>query len=367
MIWNWQLDDWPDLTWDDTRLVEAEQQFLVGGGVILGSLKHLGDEERIPLTIEVLSNEAMTTSEIEGEILDRPSVQSSIRKQFGLVTESRRVPPSEFGIAEMMVDVYRSFEAPLTQEGLFAWHTMVTNGRRDLKDIGRYRTSEEPMQVVSGRLDKPTIHFEAPPSAQVPLEMARFIDWFNARAAQGSKSLPPLTRAGVAHLYFESIHPFEDGNGRIGRALAVKALAQGLTQPTLIALSATLLARRKTYYQALEDASKRNEITEWLTWFAQIVLEAQQRTLAQTEFIISKAKLLKRLDGLLNERQEKALLRIFREGSEGFLGGLSASNYRAITGASQSTTTRDLFDLTEKGALTKVGDLKKTRYYLKMP
>ena len=367
MHWNWQQKDWPDFVWNSTRLVKAEQQFLVGGGVILGSVKHLGSEERIQLTIEAISSEAVTTSEIEGETLDRLSVQSSIRKQLGLAADHRRVPPGEQGIAEMMVDVYQTFAAPLTPETLFVWHAMVMNGRRDLKGIGRYRTGEEPMQVVSGRLDKPTVHFEAPPSSRVPLEMARFIDWFNAGAANGKEALPPLTRAGIAHLYFESIHPFEDGNGRIGRALAEKALAQGLEQPTLIALSATLLARCKRYYEAIEAANKTNEITDWLTWFAQIALEAQQRTLAQTEFIINKARMLKRLDGALNERQQKALLRMFREGPEGFKGGLSAGNYTAITGVSQSTATRDLTDLTEKRALVKIGELKHTRYFLNVP
>jgi len=196
--------------------------------------------------------------------------------------------------------------------------------------------------------------------------MARFIDWFNA-AAGGENPLPALTWAGIAHLYFESIHPFEDGNGRIGRAIAEKALAQGLGQPTLIALSATLLAQRKSYYEAIEAASKDNQIAAWLTWFAEIALEAQKRTLAQTDFLISKARLLQRLNGTLNERQEKALLRMFREGPEGFQGGMSAGNYISITGASQSTATRDLADLAEKGALARVGELKRTRYRLNVP
>ena len=367
MTWNWKQQDWPDFTWQSARLAKAEEQFLVAGGMMLGSIEHLGGEERSQITIDAMSSEAMTTSEIEGEILDRPSVQSSIRRQLGLVTDHRRVPPSEQGIAEMIVDVYRNFAAPLTPETLFAWHTMVTNGRRDLADIGRYRTTDAPMQIVSGRLDAPTVHFEAPPTARVPAEMTAFLDWFDKAATGGANSLPALTRAGIAHLYFESIHPFEDGNGRLGRALAEKALAQSLGQPTLIALSTTLLAYRSRYYEALASASRSNEITPWLAWFAGVVLEAQGRTQAQTHFLLDKARLFDRLRGALNPRQEKALLRMFREGPTGFTGGLSASNYRAITGAPRATATRDLADLTDKGALTRDGELKGTRYYLNVP
>lgn len=268
----------------------------------------------------------------------------------------------------MLIDSYRTFEAPLTEETLLNWHTLVINGRQDLDDIGEYRTGNERMQVVSGRLDKPTVHFEAPPSSRVPSEMRRFVGWFNETAAvQGKNPLPALTRAGVVHLYFESIHPFEDGNGRIGRAIASKALAQGAQQPMLLALSATLLARRRSYYDAFEAANKSNEITEWLAWFAAIVLEAQQRTLVQIEFTIAKAKLLRKFDGTLNGRQYKALLRVFSAGPEGFEGGLSAGNYVSIIGASPSTATRDLADLTEKGVLRKAGELKSARYYLSIP
>ena len=349
MTWNWQLPDWPEFTWDKARLALAEQQFLVGGGVLLGTVKHLGEEEHNQLTVEAMSTEAVTTSEIEGEILDRASVQSSIQRQLGLAADDRRVGPKEQGTAEMMVDLYRSFSAPLTEEMLFGWHRMLMSGRRDIKDVGSYRTDTEPMQVVSGAIGAEKIHFEAPPSAQVPREMAGFIDWFKRTAPGGTQPLPALTRAGAAHLYFESIHPFEDGNGRIGRAIAEKSLAQSLGQPTLIVLAATILARRASYYNALEAGSKQNEITNWLAWFGGVTIEAQRRTLALIEFLIEKAKLFDRLKGQLNDRQQKALLRMFKEGPEGFKGGLSAGKYSTITGASPATATRDLADLTEQG------------------
>jgi Fic family protein len=168
----------------------------------------------------------------------------------------------------------------------------------------------------------------------------------------------------VAHLYFESIHPFEDGNGRIGRAIAEKALAQALGRPSLTALAATILVRRREYYDALEHANKSNEITEWLAWFAGVALEAQERTLAQVEFLIQKARMLDALRGKLNARQEKVLLRVLREGPDGFIGGMSAGKYVSIARTSPATARRDLGELVEMGALQRTGERKHARYPL---
>jgi Fic family protein len=267
----------------------------------------------------------------------------------------------------MMVDLYRSFAAPLSNETLCSWHRMVMSGRRDLNDLGRYRAGVDPMQVVSGPVHKPRVHFEAPPSSHLKSEMRRFLSWFKHTEPGTAGSLPALTRAGIAHLYFESIHPFEDGNGRIGRALAEKSLAQSIGQPTLIALAATILARRKSYYQALEAANKRNEITDWLAWFAGVGLEAQRRTIALVEFLIEKTKLLDRLRGKINPRQQRALLRMLGEGPEGFAGDLSAGNYATIAGASPATATRDLAELVALGALVRAGERKHARYALAIP
>jgi len=223
------------------------------------------------------------------------------------------------------------------------------------------------MQVVSGALDSSKVHFEAPPSSKVPKEMARFVKWFNRTAPTGSDPLPALTRAGIAHMYFESIHPFEDGNGRIGRAISEKALAQSVGQPTLTAVASTILIRRKSYYAALEAANKGITLTPWLIWFAGIAIEAQRRTGAHIEFLLDKTRLLDRLRGQLNTRQEKGLLRMLREGPDGFKGGLSAGKYSTITGASPATVTRDLADLTEKGALIRTGERRHARYSIGIP
>ena len=218
--------------------------------------------------------------------------------------------------------------------------------------------------MVSGPIHAPRVHFEAPPSARVSQEMSRFVQWFNDTSPSGHAPVPALTRAGIAHLYFESIHPFEDGNGRIGRAISEKALAQSVGHPTLTALATTILIRRKSYYAALESANKANDLTAWLCWFAEIAIEAQRRTEARVEFLMDKTRLLDRLKGQVNSRQEKALLRMLREGPEGFKGGLRAANYASITGASPATTTRDLVDLADKQALKRTGERRHARYHL---
>jgi Fic family protein len=364
MHWNWQQPDWPNFTWEAARLRKAEEVFLLGSGEFAGTVRHLNGPDREQLTVEAISAEALTTSEIEGEILDRASVQSSIRRQLGLAGDRRRVKPAEQGIAEMMVSLYRSFAEPLSETTLFDWHRMLTKGRTDLKYIGAYRKDEEPMQIVSGPIHAPKVHFEAPPSSRVSTEMSAFLKWFNHTSSSGGAPLPALTRAGIAHIYFESIHPFEDGNGRLGRAISEKALAQSVGHPTLTALAATILIRRKGYYQALESANKNNDLTDWLSWFAELAIEAQRRTATQVEFLLDKTRLLDRLKGELNDRQEKALLRMLREGPEGFQGGLSAANYASITGASPATATRDLVDLVEKKALRRTGELRHARYHL---
>lgn len=364
MLWNWQLSDWTQFTFDEARLRDAETRFLKGAGVVVGSMHHLDGEARHGIVVELISQEMVDSSAIEGEILDRISVQSSIARQLGFAADKRRSNPAEAGAAELMADLYRRYAEPLTNRLLFDWHKMLMNGRRDLAGIGSYRTHADPMQIVSGALHAPRIHFEAPPSDRVSDEMARFIAWFNDSSPQGSKPLAAITRAAIAHLWFETIHPFEDGNGRLGRALAEKSLAQSLEAPTLTALAATINRYKKAYYTQLHRASQTNRIDAWMVWFADIVLEAQGRTIESIRFLIGKTRLLDRLRGRINARQEKALIRMMAEGPDGFVGGLSAHNYRTITEAASATATRDLAELVELGALERVGERRYTRYHL---
>jgi Fic family protein len=364
MTWNWQRPDWPNFTYDSAALEPLEKQFLVQSGEFVGAYKHVGANDQESLKIELISDEAVKTSEIEGEILNRDSVQSSLRHQLGLGDERPGIRPAERGISKMMVDLYRGFAAPLTDKTMFDWHTMLLSGNNSIKVVGGYRTHADAMQVVSGPDYKRMVHFEAPPPDRLPDEMQRFIAWFNDTAPGAKNPLPAMTRAGIAHFYFVCIHPFEDGNGRIGRALAEKSLAQNLGQPSLIALAYTIERKRKAYYAALERNNKDTEINNWLKYFANTILEAQNNTIKRVDFYVAKAKFYERLRGKLNERQEKVIARMFREGIDGFKGGLSADNYIRISGTSRATATRDLQDLVEKGALTKTGELRHTRYHL---
>jgi Fic family protein len=364
MRWNWQQPDWPNFSYDASRLRSREDEFLKGAGVLVGAMTHLDADDRQNLSIELMTQEAVNSSAIEGEILDHASVQSSVAKHLGVNADHRRANAAEAGAAELMANLFRSYREPLSDKMLFHWHTLLMNGRRDLVDIGRYRTHADPMQIVSGALHAPKVHFEAPPSQAVPREMQGFIAWFNISDPNGHSPTSALARSGIAHLWFESIHPFEDGNGRLGRAIAEKALAQGLDAPAITALAEMIQRHRKDYYAQLQRASLSNRIDEWLDWFFDIALAAQQRTLERVHFLITKAKLLDRLRGRINARQEQTLLRMFAEGPDGFKGGLSAANYRTLTGAATATATRDLAELVLLGALRKDGELKHTRYYL---
>jgi Fic family protein len=363
--WNWLQENWPNFTFNKEALKELEYQFSKKSGLLLGVLKHINDNSKDDLLVDILSNEAVKTSEIEGEYLNRESVQSSIKKNLGLVADTRKVKPSEFGISEMIVDLYKNYNTTFSHQQLFEWHKMITNGRRDLKNIGSYRTHIAPMQVVSERIDRPKVHFEAPPSIQVPSEMEQFIIWFNAVHLKGNElDLFPLVKAGIAHLYFVSIHPFEDGNGRIGRAIAEKSIAISLNRPTLILLSSRIEEKRKDYYSLLESNNKSLEITDWLLYFGKTILEAQENTLKRIDFIIEKTKFFENHLNKLNERQLVVIKRLFKAGYTGFIGGLSADNYKKIAKTSPSTATRDLNDLVKKQLLIKTGTLKSSRYSL---
>ncbi|MFA7174603.1 MAG: Fic family protein [Kiritimatiellia bacterium] len=365
MNWNWENENWPEFAYDQLALRAFEESFIKNSGILLGVCRHLDRDEQNIVRVNFLSEETLKTSEIEGEYLDRESIQSSIRFHFGLQSDRRGIKPAELGVSEMMIDLYETFAEPLTHNTLWRWQKMLCGGRRDLKDTGCYRSHTDPTQIVSGSVYEPKIHFVAPPSSSVEIEMDRFMRWFNASAPSQGSALPTLTRAGIAHLHFVSIHPFEDGNGRLARALAEKSLAQAVGHPTLIALSQTINKARKEYYKALEQNSSTLDITAWLVYFSKTVLAAQVSALQMIEFIILKGKFLTRFESQINNRQLKVLVRMFEAGPEGFKGGLSAANYMSITKTSSATTTRDLKDLVAKGALTTTGQRKHTRYDLK--
>lgn len=358
MVWNWQLPNWPGFQYDARAIARLERAFLqsVGGGAAV--LRLLDEEKRRHFVVEILCAEGMNSAEIEGEILERESLQSSIRRHFGLSVKGRELP-RERGMGELLWSVYTTYDQRLTHEMLCDWHrALMLDGK--ISNVGCYRSHEDPMQIVSGRYDRSVVYFEAPPSRDVYREMSRFIRWFND--SKGDESA--LARAAVAHVYFESIHPFEDGNGRIGRALVEKALSQSLAHPTLIAVSQVITQRKKEYYEALGRCNRTLDIQSWIEFFSEVIVQSQEASRELIDFLMTKSKMMGRLEGQINQRQEKVLLRMFAEGPNGFVGGLSAENYIAITKAARATATRDLTNLVKMGALRKMGQLKKTRYFL---
>jgi len=360
MKWNWQLPNWPSFTFNPREISELEKRFLLEAGESMAFLKTVESKDQKRFIVEILTAEGMESSKIEGEILNRESLQSSINRHFGLKSLSKKVSPKEAGMAMLLCDVYDTFSAPLTHEMLYKWHAMLFQESTEISDCGRYRSHKEPMQIVSHRYDQPQVFFEAPPSKQVFSEMEAFVEWFNKANDTGSI----FVRAAIAHLYFESIHPFEDGNGRIGRALVEKILSQEIGRPVLVSVSTTLEKDRKSYYSELGKCNHCLDVQEWVYFFSLSLLKAQRESLALLYFLVEKAKMFQQFSGLLNTRQEKLLLRMFAEGPKGFKGGLSAENYTRITKASRATATRDLADLVRLGALKKTGELRHTRYWL---
>lgn len=368
MRYNWQQKDWPDFHYEMETLEPLLAQIAHQTGKLGGVAKAMPEGSRYDVIVDAMVSEAIKSSSIEGENLDREDVQSSVRNQLGLNKIREKVKDEKAKRAgELMVLVRNSFDADLDEQMLFDWHRVLL-GFDDTILLGAWRTHEEPMQVVSGALGKQKVHFEAPPSSKVAKEMKQFLRWFNATAPGAKKKMlhAPI-RAAIAHLYFESIHPFEDGNGRLGRAIAEKALSQGAGHPILMSLSVSIEAKKKDYYKALQKAQMGNEITTWLRYFLTSILEAQHYAETKIDFVLGKAHFYDRYNKELNPRHLKAIQRVFDEGPEGFTGGLTAKKYMAITKVSKATATRDLQFLTELGAIKLMGGGRSTHYEVCLP
>ena len=369
MKYNWQQSDWPNFRYDLSGIQQILFAIAEKSGQISGKLTHFTKNLQTEAMINLMVEEAVKTSEIEGEYISRIDVRLSIKNKLGL----NRTPISVHdkrarGLVELMFDVRDTFRQPLTQNKLFEWHIMLLSSSINPHlQIGCWRTHKEPMQVVSGNHDRWTVHFEAPPSQTIANEMKKFIRWFNNTAPkqQGQKLLPPI-RAAIAHLYFESIHPFEDGNGRIGRAIAEKVLSQGFGYPVILSLSQAIEADKKAYYAALHAASRSNEITSWLHYFANVILNAQIEVETQINFILKKTTFFDTFKDILNERQVKVVRRMLQEGTRGVEGGMSAKKYMTIADTSKATATRDLQHLLAIGAFKQIGAGRSVRYDLNL-
>ena len=365
MGYSWQYKEWPSFIYQTEGFQKILLEYSNNVGLTLGLIKGLGDDLGIETIIEVLVQEAIKTSEIEGEYLSRKDVYSSIKNNLGLPTPKAIVSDKRAkGIAELVTLIQHSYQQPLSKDMLFNWHRILMQGNSKIKS-GQWRSHEEPMQVVSGAIGKEIIHFEAPPSNRVPMEMERFISWFNA-SAPGTKSAieNPLVRSAIAHIYFETIHPFEDGNGRIGRVISEKALSQGMGMPVVISLSKVIEQNKKQYYGALKQAQSTLDWTEWVHYFADVILTAQSGVVKQIEFTFKKTRFFEENKAKLNERQHKVINKMLNAGEEGFEGGMTAKKYMSITRTSKATATRDLQALAEMNIFKPKGGGRSVRYEL---
>lgn len=367
MSYNWQQKDWPNFRYQTAESEELLLEFAERTGRIGGIFQGFSETVQIETLIHSMISEAMKTSEIEGEYLSRTDLASSIRRNLGMNADAQLSKDSRVeGIAELMLEVRNHFSEPLTEEMLFTWHKMLLKGSTDIQ-VGAWRTHKEPMQIISGAMGKEKVYFEALPSEQVPKEMQGFFHWFNNTAPKAINEIKkPIIRAAIAHCYFESIHPFEDGNGRIGRAISEKALSQSVKRPVLLSISKSIESKRSAYYKALQIAQSSCEITPWINYFVETVLDAQIHAEKEIEFTLKKTKFFDRFQGDLNKRQLKVLRRMLEEGPSGFEGGMNTRKYISLTHTSKATATRDLQDLVQKNILTPIGGGRSTRYDLNL-
>ncbi|RUP41436.1 MAG: Fic family protein [Acinetobacter sp.] len=365
--WIWKHPNWTAFTWKDEKILPLTRHIHQKIGILLGQSQH--NPEKESLTLDNLIANLVSSSAIENETLNVYSLRSSLARHLGVSLE-QPYPSSERsdGLANIMLDALNNFEQDLTVERLFQWHQWLfneTDWTMQRIRIGQLR-GHEPMQVVSGRIDYPTVHFEAPPREDLEQRLNEFIAWFN-----GSKTntlLDPLIRAGIAHLWFVTLHPFDDGNGRITRTLTDLALAQMDQQSIrLYAMSPVILNKRKSYYEILEATQKgSSDITDWLLWFLQALNESLEQTLKRIERTLLKStfwQVFSEVD--LQEGQRKVLNRLLDGGENGFEHGISASQYQKVAKVSRATATRHLTDLLEKGCIIKLeGGGRNTRYQI---
>ena len=362
-MWTWEHPNWPNFVIDEEAFADRIEAFHRAAERLSGNVEAMSDESRTDTEIALMLSEAIATSAIEGENLDRDSVRSSLLAHFGKVVAKTKtnVDLKAAGAASLIVDVRRRWNHPLTHKVLGAWQSMaIPEKLSSMAMRGAYR--ENVVSVVSGYPGNYQVHYEAPPATRVANEMERFLKWYNT----DSVGMAGPIRASIAHLWFEQIHPFDDGNGRVGRAVSDHALSQALNRPTLACLATAIDETRKSYYRAFEriNQSERLDMNGFADYFTSAIVRAQEIARAEVRFVLDKSRFFDLHRDAMNERQTTAMERMFREGRRGFTGGMSAKKYMAITKCQASTATRDLAALTTMGALVSKGGGRSTRYEL---
>ena len=364
MTYNWQFPNWAEFTYNDSVIDSLTTVFALETGEIKGVIQSISSSVQEDTILQLMISEAIKSSEIEGEFFSRQDIMSSIKRHLGVSKNFTHVRDKKaLGIGALMVEVRNSYQDRLTEKMIKSWHKILMNASPNI-NAGKYRTGTEPMQVISGAVGREIIHYEAPPSYNIPQEMKSFIKWYNNFKVEAGDIKHALIKTSICHLYFESIHPFEDGNGRIGRAIAEKCLSQSLGVPFVISISSIIERDKKKYYNALKKAQRSLEITNWILYFSSIILEAQKNAKQVILFTLNKTKFLDKHKGNLNERQLKVILKIFDFGIDGFEGDITAKKYISITKSSRATATRDLQDLVEKNILSQMGAGRNVKYMI---
>jgi Fic family protein len=363
-MYNWQFKNWPNFIYSVEKLQKISVAFAQEFGLVNGLLTGLNNELKQETILEILIEEAIKTSEIEGEFMSREDVMSSIKNNLGLQQNPEVKDKRASGVAKLMVEVNQKTVIPLTTDLICYWHQLLMEHNQKVNP-GFWRNGEAQMQIISGAYGREVVHFEAPPSAIIAIEMERFINWYNNPELPVKDNISKaLLKSAIVHLHFESIHPFEDGNGRIGRALAEFALSQTLNAPVLLSLSKTIENNKKLYYDQLKSAQRSLDIAEWVEYFSEIILEAQKDSKALIEFTLKKAMFFDKFKEQLNDRQLKVINRMLEEGAAGFIGGMTAKKYMAISKTSKATATRDMQQLNELGVFVLEGAGRSVRYQM---
>ncbi|WPR71978.1 Fic family protein [Flavobacterium sp. NG2] len=353
--------NWPTFTWDADAISAILGAVRHRQGRVLGQMQTLGFQIQEETMLKALTMDVTKSSEIEGELLNPEQVRSSIARRLGIeiagaITADRDVE----GVVEMMLDATQRFDVPLTADRLFDWHAaLFPTGRSGMYKIKTATWRDDVMQVTSGPIGKETIHFEAPIASKVPGEMAEFLEWIEQQ-----QDLDLVLKAGIAHLWFVTIHPFDDGNGRIARAITDMLLARAdKSSQRFYSMSAQIQAERNKYYDILESTQKgKLDITSWLVWFLDCLMRAMDQTDETIAKTIARSQFWKnQKETEFNLRQRKILEMLLDD----FFGNLNVSKYAKITKTSTDTALRDLQNLVQKNVLEQVGSGRSTAYRLK--
>lgn len=347
-----ELSDWPKFYWQDNTLASQLAVVRLREGRLIGRMESLGFQLREESVLRTLTEETIKSSEIEGELLDKDQVRSSLARRLGMdVAGMVKADRAVEGVVEMMLDATQNYSQPLTEERLFSWHAaLFPTGRNGMTpiNVGAWREDESgPMQVVSGPVGREQVHYQAPDARLLPDEMRAFLTWFESK-----KSIDPVLAAAIAHLWFVTIHPFDDGNGRIARAITDLALARAENSPQrFYSMSSRIRAERKRYYDILETTQKDSlDITPWLQWFLACLDGAFDHAEETLKAVLAKARFWEEIKDIsLNDRQRLVLNRLL----DGFEGNLTSSKWAKLTKTSQDTASRDIADLIQKKILTR--------------